>query len=498
MTTAPPRAADADDSPSGTRPAVLTRALAAWISTATNNLSGGRPCPAAEQAMVTWAHTTALLRHAELRRLAPVALGPGGGEPPAGTDTRTWIRRALHDLAAAHPDLRPLADPVINPMLTTDPTAADAAALLQLWRTGTGLSADLIDGPHQCRGHRLGDLYQALSTQARSGRALVQTPTFVTRLLLRCTLDKARFETPVPTMIDPACGTGHILVEALSATLSHQRHRDRLDAVAAALAAVHGVDLDGYAAAVARYRLLAQAAAVLGGHTLADIPDRLRVNITQANALLDDHPLLEAGRYDVVLANPPYITCKDPTDRSAIRAAYPEVCHGKFSLAVPFAVLVHRLARPGGWVGQLTANSFMKREFGRPLVEDYLPSVDLRWIIDTSGAYIPGHGTPTVILISRNQPPSTPTIRVVRGNRGEPCVPADPARGHVWSAIREQVFAAEAREEFDIGYGRHLAAQAVTMLAGVAATGTLPAPVTRPDLTRPQPYPALGTPSLTA
>lgn len=498
MTAAPPPAPDGDDSPSRARPAALTRALASWISTAAGNLSGGRPCPATEQAMATWAHTTALLRHAEIRRLAPVWLGPGGGEPPAGTSARTWIRHALHDLAAAHPDLRPLADPATNPMLTTDPTDADADALLQLWRTGTGLSADLVDGPHQCRGHRLGELYQALSTQARSGRALVQTPTFVTRLLLRCTLDKARFETAVPTVIDPACGTGHILTETLSATLSHQRHRDRLDAVAAALAAVHGVDLDGYAAAVARYRLLAQAAGMLGGHTLADIPDRLRANVTQANALLDEHPLLAPGRYDVVLANPPYITCKDPADRAAIRAAYPEVCHGKYSLAVPFAVLAHRLARPGGWVGQLTANSFMKREFGRHLIEDYLPGVDLRWIIDTSGAYIPGHGTPTVILISRNQPPSTPNVRVVRGNRGEPSVPADPSRGHVWSAIREHVIAAEAREEFDIGHGRHVAAQAVAMLAGVAATGTIPVPSARPDLTRLRPYPALGTPSLTA
>ena len=40
----------------------------------------------------------------------------------------------------------------------------------------------------------------------------------------------------------------------------------------------------------------------------------------------------------------------------------------------------------------------MKREFGKKLIEEFFPRVDLTHVIDTSGAYIPGHGTPTVIL----------------------------------------------------------------------------------------------------
>lgn len=48
---------------------------------------------------------------------------------------------------------------------------------------------------------------------------------------------------------------------------------------------------------------------------------------------------------------------------------------------------------------------------------------------------IPGHGTPTVILVGRNRAPVTGTIRVVLGIRGEPGRPENPARGLVWSAI---------------------------------------------------------------
>ena len=80
----------------------------------------------------------------------------------------------------------------------------------------------------------------------------------------------------------------------------------------------------------------------------------------------------------------------------------------KYALAVPFIERFFDLALDGrtgpvaGYVGLIVANSFMKREFGKKLIEEDLPRLDLTHVIDTSGAYIPGHGTPTVILFGRN------------------------------------------------------------------------------------------------
>ncbi len=71
----------------------------------------------------------------------------------------------------------------------------------------------------------------------------------------------------------------------------------------------------------------------------------------------------------------------------------------------------------------------MKREFGKKLIEEFLPRWDLTHVIDTSGAYIPGHGTPTVILFGRNRAPVAATVRAVLGIRGEPPTPDDPAEG---------------------------------------------------------------------
>ena len=81
----------------------------------------------------------------------------------------------------------------------------------------------------------------------------------------------------------------------------------------------------------------------------------------------------------------------------------------------------------------------MKREFGTKLIEDFLAHQDLRLVADTSGAYIPGHGTPTVIIVGRNQRPVGPTVRAVLGVRGEPGRPEDPAKGIVWTSIIEHV-----------------------------------------------------------
>jgi hypothetical protein len=91
--------------------------------------------------------------------------------------------------------------------------------------------------------------------------------------------------------------------------------------------------------------------------------------------------------------------------------------------------------RSAGYVGMITANSFMKREFGKKLIEEFFPRVDLTHVIDTSGAYIPGHGTPTVILFGRNRNPVGDEVRAVLGIRGEPGTPEKPAQGMVWQSI---------------------------------------------------------------
>ncbi|UNZ21803.1 BREX-2 system adenine-specific DNA-methyltransferase PglX [Streptomyces sp. 891-h] len=298
--------------------------------------------------------------------------------------------------------------------------------------------------------------------------------------------------------IDPACGSGHFLLGLFERLLAKWRElepgTDAWLLIRRALESVHGADKNPYAVSIARFRLLVAALKEGGVRELRRAPG-MPVRVAVADSLLhgreagrgagqtlddpaggevftyrtedvkqyvDEVDLLGRGSYHVVVGNPPYITVKDKQENENYRKAY-WACSGKYALSVPFAQRIFELAvraggshRDGGFTGQITANSFMKREFGKVLIESFFhggpykdPStkrkdnysgVELTHIIDTSGAYIPGHGTPTVILIGRHQMArQAMPIRAVLGIRGEASIPEEGALGPVWRAIVEQV-----------------------------------------------------------
>ena len=342
----------------------------------------------------------------------------------------------------------------------------------------------------------LGDLYQDLSEEARKLYALLQTPVFVEEFILDRTLDPAieefglarlGYETRLEPdgrlhpddcfkMIDPACGSGHFLLGSFARLVDRWRKKDPGAKVSVlvqrALDGVHGVDVNPYAIAIARFRLLLAALKECGVRRLSDAPG-FTIHVASGDSLLHGSPggdqqtmgwaptdhvyqpedsqalarLLCPKSYHAVVANPPYITPKDRALNQAYRDRY-STCHMKYSLAVPFLERIVSLAVEGGFTGQITANSFMKREFGKKLIEEFFPRVDLTHVVNTDGAFIPGHGTPTVILFARNRRPVANTLRIVMGIRAEPSTPDDPSRGQVWSAIVAQLDQPGSQSEF--------------------------------------------------
>lgn len=145
--------------------------------------------------------------------------------------------------------------------------------------------------------------------------------------------------------------------------------------------------------------------------------------------------ILDAGHHCVV-ANPPYIVPPDKAHRAAYRGRY-HSAQSKYGLGVPFTERLWQLVRADGFVAEITSNAFMRREHGKALVETVLTHLDLRTVIDTSGAFIPGHGTPTVILAGTGGAPTDAPIRAVLSKRGEPSTPKDGDTGRVWASIEQ-------------------------------------------------------------
>jgi hypothetical protein len=462
------------------------------------------------QVAVAWVLGTVFVRFCEDNRLIPepYLTGPDGDrrelaearydayvETDDDPTYRGWLEKAFDELGQGQAG-RLLFDKRHNPLYQIPLSHDGARELVEFWRQRDEdgvLVHDFTDplnedGTEGWDTRFLGDLYQDLSEAARKTYALLQTPEFVEEFILDRTMNPAvrEFGYEELKMIDPTCGSGHFVLGAFRRLVrlwgEGQPGKGVHERVSAALKSVHGVDVNPFAVAIARFRLLVAAMAAGGVRTLADAakydwPVNLAVGDSLIKArrsqqgnlfggveedFVDDlaefkyttedvheYPeILRPGRYHVVVGNPPYITVKDKILNALYRELYP-ACAGKYALSVPFAQRFFELAKRGdaegrgyGMVGQITANSFTKREFGAKLIEGYFRhAVELTEVIDTSGAYIPGHGTPTVILVGRQRGGGerSPFVRTVRSVQGEPSAPDNAADGLVWQAIVEQI-----------------------------------------------------------
>jgi hypothetical protein len=383
---------------------------------------------------------------------------------------------------ASLPGVADLFDQKHNPLWSLGPTGAQALEILRFFQQKDESTGALLhDFTDDALGTRfLGDLYQNLSESARKRYALCQTPDFVVQFILDRTLTPALdvFGLEQTKLIDPTCGSGHFLLAAFHRLFAKWQEREPTGnprvLAQKAISAVAGVDLNPFAVAIARFRLLVASLKTCKIARLRDAPD-FHFELATGDSLLhggllgreravqrllghdpaecfylsEDEQAIKSilgCQYHVVVGNPPYINVSDATLRETYRTRYGS-CHGKYQLTVPFIERFFNLAqrpdgektRSAGIVGLIVSNAFMKRSFGRKLIEEYIPNWDLTHVIDTSGVYLPGHGTPTAILLGKHQQPVSETIRAVRGIRGETNVPDDPAHAPVWTAILAQV-----------------------------------------------------------
>lgn len=355
------------------------------------------------------------------------------------------------------------------------PSDAACKDLLNLFRTPSIEAPAFRFGQPDTR--FLGDLYQDLDADVRDYYALLQTPDFVESFILDHTLEPAIREYGIDhaDIIDPTCGSGHFLLGAFPRLLDHLRRahpaEDDRELARRALDKIYGVDINPYAASIARFRLFLKFVEVGQYRTLRETP-KPPIHVVPADSLLygfaggqgdfsereeglaagfgegfnlEDaegaRQILAERRYTAVVGNPPYITVKDAALREKYRDRY-SAAAGKYALSAPFMQRFFALGKSeGGYIGQITSNSFMKRDFGKALIEKVLRELELTYIVNTSGAFIPGHDTPTLIIFGRNRKldllASRGKVLAVLAKRGEPGTPDLPAEGFVWRSVVE-------------------------------------------------------------
>jgi hypothetical protein len=388
-----------------------------------------------------------------------------------------FLRWVYRDLASKRGGVPELFSP--QPAEVAQPSDELSRALIAFWRhrdADTGAVWSFAE--EKFEGELMGDLYQELDPVVKDRFALCQTPDFVRAFILDRTLTPAieTFGADEVRLLDPACGSGHFLIDGLKRLVAAtaEKHKDwsKDKVVAHALDRVVGIDLNDYACALARTRVIMTAAELAGVTKLADaarfhphvywadgleqvekeeqkpslqfslfekVEDRPRATLTRSDVRAALKKVFEK-KFHAVVANPPYILERDEARKEYHRELIGKnrryvSATGKYSLGAPFTERCFQLAEKDGFVGLITSNNFMKREFGKALIEKVLAGLDLTLVADTSGAYIPFHGTPTILIFGRNRRAEGAHVRAVMGKRSEGGAPEDPSKGKVWSSI---------------------------------------------------------------
>lgn len=172
-------------------------------------------------------------------------------------------------------------------------------------------------------------------------------------------------------ILDPACGSGAFLNQALEFLIREHKNVDDYrrsyenemlslyDIEANILEHnLYGVDINEDAVEIARLSLWLRTAQM--GRTLTNLSDK----IICANSLLAMP--FEEGSFDVVIGNPPYVALNKIKDVDYSRAGY-EVFEKTGDLLALFIEKGLRLTADGKYFSFIVSNSWLKTKYGEPL-----------------------------------------------------------------------------------------------------------------------------------
>lgn len=195
--------------------------------------------------------------------------------------------------------------------------------------------------------------YHAVTREKAGGATY--TPTRLADFVASQIIAAADLSSPTLDILDPATGDGELLMSLMV----------QLKGKTPARITVHGFDTDRAALGQAQQRLAAafpEAALKLEEGDFLDFT--LALGDASANLFQRNAP---APRYDMIIANPPYVRTQIMGSRQAQALAAAFNLSGRVDLYHAFLMAIARALRPGGMAGIIVSNRFMTTKGGAAL-----------------------------------------------------------------------------------------------------------------------------------
>lgn len=302
-----------------------------------------------------------------------------------------------------------------------------------------------------------------LKESLKKQNGVVVTPLHIVRKVLERTFDDSALsglsydELIHLRILDPACGSGIFIVEALSLLEGYainalganeeqvikigDRRLLNLEArKQIASNCLFGVDIDPEAVEVTKLSValrliddytpeVFEKAGLLGSMILSGIGDNIKCgNSLVSSDILEMYPTInehveelketnifdwpeafpdvfDCGGFDFVIGNPPYVEVKNynvglPTMASYIKRKYPASKNGKIDLAIPFIEQGLNLLNDNGRLGYIVQKRFFKTDYGKKIRELIAEEQILNNIYDyLETDLFPGRTTYVAVLV---------------------------------------------------------------------------------------------------
>ena len=220
-------------------------------------------------------------------------------------------------------------------------------------------------------------------------------------------------------ILDPACGSGAFLNQALEYLISEHKNLQNDLALMGDLFAsymveeeilehnLYGVDINEDAVEIAKLSLWLRTAKK--GRPLTKLADK----IVCANSLLE-MPFSE-NSFDVVIGNPPYVRQEAIKEQKEALSKIYKVANGTADLYVYFYELALNMLKPNGLKGFICSNKFFRAKYGENLREYILQNTTILQIADFNGVKIFEDATvdSAITIFQKQKADNNSTFKVV-------------------------------------------------------------------------------------